>query len=243
MSATGTRRRILDAALRSFLDDGLEQTTVARIRERSGVSNGALFHHFPSKDAIADALYLEGISSFQEGLWKIVESHPRSLRAAIRGTLAHQLAWTEEHPDLARFVYRRGHLEWDSAAASEVASLNRKLAGAVSDWLAPLVQTGEVRPMSMLMITAIVSGPAHAICRRWLAGQVDRRPTAFLDELADAAWAGLCGKPVPVRGGPPPARLGRMRLELLSEDGSVLAHGFATAELSMAGASDESITR
>jgi AcrR family transcriptional regulator len=70
VGATDTRRRILEAALACFLEDGYEQTTIARIRERSDTSNGALFHHFPSKEAIAEALYVEAIASFQEGLWE-----------------------------------------------------------------------------------------------------------------------------------------------------------------------------
>ncbi len=236
MGATGTRRRILDAALACFLDDGFEQTTIARICRRSDVSNGALFHHFRSKEAIADALYIEAISSFQEGLWKVLEERPRSLRAAIRSALSHQLSWTEEHADLARFVYMRGHLDWDSPAASDLATLNRTLARAFSDAITPLMRTGAVRPMSMLLVTAIVSGPAHAIARRWLAGALDRPPTAFLDELADAAWAGLRGKPVSATATAPTpaAHVGRVTLELVSDDGTVVAHGHADAELAVA---------
>jgi AcrR family transcriptional regulator len=188
-----TRRRVLDAALQCFLEEGYERTTIARILERGDVSNGSLFHHFASKEAIAEALYVEAISSFQEGLWRLVRSRPRSLRAAVRGAIAHQLSWTEQHADLARFVYSRGHLDWESPGAEQVAALNRELADAFRQWLTPLMRAGEVRPLSMLLVTAIVSGPAHAVARRWLAGQLDRSPTEFVDELADAATAGLSG--------------------------------------------------
>ena len=191
MAQTDTRGRILDAALECFLDEGYERATVALIRKRSGVSNGALFHHFPSKEAIADALYIEAIVSFQEGMWELVRSNPRTLRAAVRGAIGHQLSWIEANPGLARFVYDRGHLEWDSPAASTVAALNRDLAKAVRDWLAPRIDAREIRPKSMLVITAIVGGPAHAIARRWLAGKLQQPPTSFVDPLADAACAGL----------------------------------------------------
>src|ERR1700757_3689981 len=90
-----TRTRILDAALACFLEVGYEQTTIARIRGRSGVSNGTLFHRFPTKEAIADALYVESIASFQQGLWRLLAQRPRSLRAAVRGTIAHQIEWIE----------------------------------------------------------------------------------------------------------------------------------------------------
>ncbi len=233
MTLPDTRRRILDAALACFLEDGYEQTTIARVRKRSGTSNGALFHHFPTKEAIADALYVESIASFQEGLWELVRSRPRSLRAAVRGAIAHQLRWTEAHPDRARFVYMRGTLEWDAPASAEVAALNRGLAAAIRDWIAPLVASGEIRTGSMLLITAIVSGPTHAIVRRWLAGQLPGPPSSYLDQLADAAWAGLRGTPAKSRSARrAPAEIGRVTLELVSADGEVLARGHATAAFS-----------
>ena len=219
---------MLDAALAGFLEDGYAQTTIADIRSRSEVSNGALFHHFPSKEAIADALFVEAIGSFHEGLWELVARKPRSLRSAVRGVIAHQLGWIEQHPDLARFVYMRGHLDWESEGGSEVQELNRRIAAAIREWMSPLMERGEIRPRSMLMISAIVTGPAHAIAQRWLAGQLNSAPTVFVDELTDAAWAGLRGKPAPARAEAlARAENGRLALELIGEDGRVLAQGEA----------------
>jgi hypothetical protein len=150
----------------------------------------------------------------------------------VRAAIEHQLRWTEQHPELARFVYMRGHLEADTPGGSELASLNRELAGAFREWMQPLLQRGEVRPMPMVLLSAIVGGPAHAIARRWLAGQLDRAPTEFVGELADAATAALRGKPA--RAGerrPPQARTGRITIELFSDDGGALALGEATADL------------
>ena len=241
MTQNDTRQRILDVALACFLADGYEQTTIAQIRKRSGTSNGALFHHFPAKEAIAGALYVDAIASFQQGLWDLVSRKPRALREAVHGAIAHQLGWTEQNPDLARFIYARGHLDWNTAAGAELAARNRDLAAAFREWMAPLVESGEVRPAPMLLITSVVSGPAHAIAQRWLADQVDRPLTSFVDALTDAACAGLRAtapsgpasgdqaagnepaQPVPTRG--------LVTLELLADDGSVLARGQATTPL------------
>jgi hypothetical protein len=58
--------------------------------------------------------------------------------------------------------------------------------------------------------------------------------TAFVDELVDAAWAGLSAEPVRVRPRPTsPLRTGRVTRELIVVDGSVVAHGEATAELDL----------
>jgi AcrR family transcriptional regulator len=227
-----TRSAILDAALACFIESGYEQTTIARIRERGDVSNGALFHHFPTKEAIADALYVEAMVSFQQGLWELLGRRPRSLRAAVRGTISHQLRWIEEHEDRARFLYMRGHLEWDSPAGAELVELNRNLAAAYRDWMTPLVDAGSIRPMSMLMMPAIVAGPAHAIARRWLAGHLSSSLDAYLDELTDAACAALSGVPASSRRKPRSlSRQGRIRLELLTDEGSIIAAGEVTADL------------
>jgi AcrR family transcriptional regulator len=231
-----TRRRILDAALACFLEDGYERTPVARIRARSGTSNGALFHHFASKEAVAEALYVEAIASFQEGLRELLRHRPPSLQAGLRDAIAHQLRWTEEHPDRARFLYLRGHLEWDTPGGRELAGLNRELAGAMRSWMAPFAERGEVRPTTTLMITAIVGGPVHAIARRWLAGQVRAPLMSFLDELADAAHAALRGTGVPARPAPAPDLRCQVTVELVGEDGAVVGRLRASAPLDADGA-------
>lgn len=231
-----TSERILEAALSCFVEAGYEQTTTARIGEQSGVSNGALFHHFPTKEAIADALYVEAMASYQEGLWELVRGRPRSARAAVRGTIAHQLQWTEANPDRARFLYMRGHLDWDSPQGERLQKLNRDLADAYRDWMAPLIESGRVRRMSMLVLTAVVTGPVHAISRRWLAGQLQAPLVSYLDELADAACAAVTGKPGEARrAANEPPHTGRVTVQLLSADGTVIAEGEATAQLGPGG--------
>jgi AcrR family transcriptional regulator len=227
-----TRSRILDAALACFVESGYAQTTIERIRERSAVSNGALFHHFPTKEAIADALYADAIASFQRGLWELLEHRPRSVRAAVRGVIAHQIAWIEANTDRARFVYGRGTLDWDSPGQAQLDQLNRKLADAYRQWMAPLEEAGKIRPMPMLVINAVVAGPTHAIARRWLAGQTRQPLHSYTDQLADAATAALTGTPAAARRQRhTEPRHGRVRLQLVSGDGSIIAEGDATIEL------------
>src|ERR1700733_15952954 len=50
------RRQILDAALACFSEQGFHQTGMAEIVRRSGLSHGAVYGYFPSKDDIIEAL-------------------------------------------------------------------------------------------------------------------------------------------------------------------------------------------
>lgn len=231
MTATAdTRERILQAALACFLEHGYEGTTVARIRETSGVSNGALFHHFPSKDAIAGALYASALIDFQAELWHILETPPTTLRDGIRAIVAHHLDWVQSHPDPARFVYEAGRPQGDCEPMRELRRHNTDLTAAWAAWYMPLVDRGEARLVKPGLVVAIVSGPAHEICRHWLASPRERDLTRHADELAHAAWAGLAGPaalraPTPAPAPHAPAQPVRMRIELLADDGTIVGTG------------------
>ena len=47
-----TRSNILDASISLFASQGFERTTVAEICSKAGVSKGAFFHHFPTKQDV-----------------------------------------------------------------------------------------------------------------------------------------------------------------------------------------------
>lgn len=55
--AETTRRRILSVALALFRERGFAGTTMRRIAEEAGLSLGAAYHHFESKQAIVAAFY------------------------------------------------------------------------------------------------------------------------------------------------------------------------------------------
>jgi AcrR family transcriptional regulator len=54
-----TRRRVLDGARQAFAAHGYEGATVKVLEETIGLSRGAIFHHFPDKDALFLALAQE----------------------------------------------------------------------------------------------------------------------------------------------------------------------------------------
>lgn len=54
-----SRRQILDSALRLFSHKGFGATTIRAIAERAHVSTGSVYHHFPDKEAIYQALFEE----------------------------------------------------------------------------------------------------------------------------------------------------------------------------------------
>ena len=181
------RRRILDAALACFLEQGVAATTVEDIRARSGASVGSLYHHFAGKHAIADALYTEALADFQDGLLRVLRIAPDA-RAGVEGGVRHHLRWLERRRDLARFLLRRQEAELSPAGHARLAELNRQFLGAVRGWLDEQVAAGAIRPLPFDLFYASTLGPAQEFGRHWLAGRTRTGLRAAERELAHGAW-------------------------------------------------------
>lgn len=56
------RRALLDAALQLGYEKGMAGVTVQAVADRAGVTKGGLFHHFASKEALLEGLFLDIIA-------------------------------------------------------------------------------------------------------------------------------------------------------------------------------------
>lgn len=84
--SAATKKQILEAAIRCFVDLGYSGTTTIKIAERAGLSRGAMLHHFPSKQAVVtaaiDYLHTKRLKAFRKAIETIPLSKDR-LRAGL----------------------------------------------------------------------------------------------------------------------------------------------------------------
>lgn len=92
-----TRQRILETALICFSESGYDKTGVAKICRTAGISKGAFYHHFESKQA----LFLELLNHWLEGLDAEIR-HIREQTSDVPSTLM-QIA------RMVRQVFEAGH--------------------------------------------------------------------------------------------------------------------------------------
>jgi AcrR family transcriptional regulator len=82
-SPRGTgRERLLDAAEELFATHGFTATTTRQIADLAGTSTGAVFYHFPTKEALLEQLISE--RSPHADLDAILARHPDDARAGLR---------------------------------------------------------------------------------------------------------------------------------------------------------------
>ncbi len=108
-----TRARILEAAFQSFAREGYDATGVAEICAAAGVSKGAFYHHFPTKQAVFLTLLedwlqgidrelaaaLEGSPSVAAGILRMAERAREIFRAADRRLPMFLEFWTQASRD------------------------------------------------------------------------------------------------------------------------------------------------
>jgi len=63
---TDTCRRILDAALELFAENGFHTTTIDKISAKAGISKGLVYNHFESKDALLFAVFDAGFEEMEK---------------------------------------------------------------------------------------------------------------------------------------------------------------------------------
>ena len=70
-------QRILDTAAGLFSRYGYDKTTVHDIAQEAGISKGAIYLHFESKDALFEALLLREIDVYRERWFALIEDDPQ----------------------------------------------------------------------------------------------------------------------------------------------------------------------
>lgn len=83
-----TRRKILDAAIDVFSEVGYAAAGWGTIIERTGMTKGALYHHFDSKEALASDIIDEGAQVLVGAFRNVCVSASPALENMIHGTFA-----------------------------------------------------------------------------------------------------------------------------------------------------------
>jgi AcrR family transcriptional regulator len=98
-----TRRRILSVALRLFAREGFHGASVRAIARAAGLTEAAIYYHFPSKRAIVEALYQErGFLAALDELERLSGQKPLR-EQLVANALASARLW-DENADFLRVV-------------------------------------------------------------------------------------------------------------------------------------------
>jgi AcrR family transcriptional regulator len=183
-SAEARRREIADAALRVIAAEGLGHFTALAIAREVGLTDGALFRHFPTKDAIVDA----AIDRVEELLFEGFPPTAEDPVARLRAFFTRRVDVIRAHPAISRLVASDELARAGSArGVARVASFRRRSTGFVSACLAEAEARGLLAPgVGAAEGTVVVVGALLALAHSPVAPE--REAVAA---LAPRVWSAL----------------------------------------------------
>jgi AcrR family transcriptional regulator len=186
MDPLPTKTRVLEAAARVFLEHGFAGTSMDLVRQEAGVSNGSLYHHYPTKVQLADALYAHTLREFHATVMAPTAGRA-SAQTAVKGMVRAYIQWVVDHPDRARLLHelrRSGGL----ADAGEWVAANAEGFDLLAQWLRRKVQAGETRDLPFPLWMALVFSPAIALTPHWVRQAPPAVSPRVRAALEHAAW-------------------------------------------------------
>ena len=123
-----TRRLVLDTALTLFRERGFDETTIRDIASRAGLSLGAAYYYFKSKEAIVGAYY-DYVQREHLTRARAAFASERDLRGRLRAALDTKLDIMRDDRRLLRALFRYGGdpdhvLSWFGPATREQRQLS-----------------------------------------------------------------------------------------------------------------------
>ncbi len=182
-----TRQKLLEAFRASFLARGYEATTTQQILDETGLSKGALYHHFRSKREIIEALYADESRAAIDRAVEQVAAEGSPL-ARLK---ASYLEWTRtvRAPDIARILFEIGPSALGETKSKEIEA--RAANPPIKRLLALAINAGEIAPPDEdLLIDLLNALVAEAALYQLHTG---RDPLPTLEVTFSAVFEGMRG--------------------------------------------------
>ncbi|BCW87236.1 HTH-type transcriptional repressor Bm3R1 [Alphaproteobacteria bacterium SO-S41] len=182
MIALGKRLKILDGALAVFEAKGFHAAAVPEIAAASSVAVGTIYRHFPTKEALGEAL----LAAWQERFnADVLAPYPATAtpRAALRLTWRRMAGFARSFPAAQRFLDLHHHASYAGPASAAAEAALHQGMRELADWGR---RQGVMKPLPPEALTALLRGSLAGLARyAAVAGVI---PQTLIDDMEDCLW-------------------------------------------------------
>lgn len=148
-----TRLKLMKAFKASFLKQGFDGTTTQDVLAATGLSKGALYHHFHSKTEVIEAIYEEESRGAIETALRSVDGAAPPL-ARLQAAC---IAWTQEvrSPNTSRILFEIGPSALGPQRAKQIEDAISLIH--IKTLLTEAIQAGEIDVVDPALIAAMIN--------------------------------------------------------------------------------------
>jgi AcrR family transcriptional regulator len=177
-----TKARIEEAALELFVEHGVAETGIREIAAAAGVSEGAMYRHYPSKEALVSSLFSLGLGQFARDL-DALQAKARGARAKCAAMVRGFAELFDRSPLLFRFILIVQHRQL-AKLTPESPNPVEVVRRVIADGMA----AGEVPKGDPDLATAMVMGIILQAATFKLYGRIKPSLTELAPVLGTACW-------------------------------------------------------
>ncbi len=180
-----TRKKILLTAKKLFVDKGYFNTSMRDIAKVAGVSTGALYHHFESKEEIAGEIYRETLEVIKERIISAIK-RGRDAEERVKGIVEALLKLAEEDRytmEYALYVKHREILDIPVCSAEPFELLK--------EFCKREKERGNIREIGdELCVVCLTGAPVRLMQLKW-DGVIKGDLLSYSEELGKCVWLSL----------------------------------------------------
>lgn len=174
---------ILDAALALFVERGYHGTAVPDVARKAGVAAGTIYHYFPSKEAMVNALYRRAKEGVARAVYTAFPATATS-RQQFDAIWAAMARFALDNRDAFAFLELHHH-------GSYLDAESRRLENQLKDFAAGFVGAGQkaglIKPLDARLLMELVFGAFIGMMRAYWEERVSLDEVA-LNAARDACW-------------------------------------------------------
>jgi len=161
MNKAATRERILQAALQVFAEKGYHRAAVDDIVRASGTSKGAVYHHFPNKEALFLALIDELSACLATAVTTAIQTSQGAV-SKVEAALQAGLQTFAQHRELARILLLEP-VSLGQAFETKRAEVHGRFAALIQVYLDQAVAEGSIAPLDTRVATLAWLGAVNEV--------------------------------------------------------------------------------
>lgn len=182
------RQTIMAHAARMFATQGYENTSLSQIASATGISKAALYHYFPAKQEIYDAIVVEMLQNMKDQVWARVEQQS-SFKDRLKAFMtAHADFFQDNYQEFVTLLH--GISGTSRGRSAEELAARARYENALRSLVQSGTEAGDIRQQDTAVVARAILAPLNAM-PRWFNPKGTRRAAEFAEEFFDLLFEGL----------------------------------------------------